>query len=254
MTRYALGLLVLLFCAPLAAQENRAWPERTFVTIDVPFELLTNDFSESVRFADSTRKTENVTFVTGYQSTRGAAFDLGVAFRATRKLGAGVTVSQFHHSSSASFSVAVPDPFVANQPLNLAGTVSGLHNGELGIHVQALYALALGKKTRLMMAGGPSIFTRKQDVVKGIEFTILPGFTSLALDHALITRASKTAVGFNVGTNVTWAFASHVALGSVIRYSRANVTLDPGSEASASRRIETRAGGLHLGGGIRLLF
>jgi hypothetical protein len=63
--RHASGFLVgctILAAAPLAAQENRAWPERTFVTIDVPFQPLNNAFSESLSFADTVRKTENVTF------------------------------------------------------------------------------------------------------------------------------------------------------------------------------------------------
>ena len=59
--RNVLGLLAgctLLLASPLAAQENRPWPERTFVTIDVPFQPLNNDFSESLRFADTVRNGE----------------------------------------------------------------------------------------------------------------------------------------------------------------------------------------------------
>src|SRR5438552_660566 len=199
MTRYRFGFLAvwLLFVAPLAAQENPAWPERTFVAIDVPVQLLKNDFSESLRFADTIRKTENVSFDARYPSTRGALFDLGAGVRVTRRLGVGLMVSQFQRSSSGSFSLTVPNPLVANQPLNLAGPVSGLNHSELGVHVQALYALPLGKSTRLMLFGGPSIFKTKLDVVRSLEFSILPGFTSLGLDRTLITRDKQTVAGFN---------------------------------------------------------
>src|SRR6266436_1791154 len=104
--RTVLGLLVgcaLLVPSPLAAQENRAWPERTFVTIDVPFQPLNNDFSESLSFADTVRKTENVTFVAGYASTRGALFDAGAGVRLANSLGVGVTASWFQRSRSGSF-------------------------------------------------------------------------------------------------------------------------------------------------------
>ena len=74
----------LLAAAPLAAQENRAWPERSFVTIDVPFQPLNNDFSETVSVADTLRRTENVAFVADYQSTRGALYK--VLHDARRKL------------------------------------------------------------------------------------------------------------------------------------------------------------------------
>jgi hypothetical protein len=171
--RHVSGFLVgctILAAAPLAAQENRAWPERTFVTIDVPFQPLNNAFSESLSFADTVRKTENVTFGAGYASTRGALFDTGAGVRLANNLGVGVTASWFQRSRSGSFDLMVPNPLVANKPLDLAGSVSGLNRAELGIHIQALYALALGKRARVMLEGGPSIFNTKQDLVRSIEF------------------------------------------------------------------------------------
>jgi hypothetical protein len=105
-----------------------------------------------------------------------------------------------------------------------------------------------------MLAGGPSIFNTKQDLVRSIEFDTLPGFTSLKFDQALITEGRRTAVGFNVGADITWALVSHLGVGTVTRYSRAKVTLDPGAQSRVSRAIEMHAGGLQIGGGIRLLF
>ena len=244
----------LVVAAPLAAQENQAWPERTFVTIDVPFQPLNNDFSESLSFADTVRKTENVTFVTGYASTRGALFDVGAGVRMANNLGLGVTASWFQRSSSGSFNLMVPNPLAANKPLDLAGSVTGLNRNELGIHIQALYALALGNRVRLMLAGGPSIFKTKQDLVRSLEFDILPGFTSLQLDQALVTQVNQTVVGFNVGADITWPLSSHLGVGTVTRYSRAKVTMDPGAESGVRRAIEMHAGGLQIGGGLRLLF
>src|SRR5829696_8436860 len=116
----------LLLAAPLAAQEDRAWPERTFLTIDAPFQPLNNGFSESLSFADTLRKSENVTFVADYESTRGVLFDVGAGVRLANTLGAGVTASWFQQSRSSSFELMVPNPLVANKPLDLTGSVSGL--------------------------------------------------------------------------------------------------------------------------------
>jgi hypothetical protein len=257
MKRTVCGVLVgcmLLAAAPLAAQENRVWPERAFVTIDVAFQLLNNDFAESLSFADTVRKSENVTFDASYESTRGALVDIGAGIRLANTIGVGVTTSWFRRSGSASFILNVPNPLVANRPLALTGPVSDLNRNELGIHVQALYAVALGKRARLMLGGGPSIFHTKQDLVRSIEFDTLPGFTSLELNQALIAEVAKTSVGFNVSADITWVLASHVGVGTVTRYSRAKMTLDPGAETAISRAIEGNAGGLHIGGAIRLLF
>src|SRR5205814_10062784 len=101
--RNVLGLLAVcsvLMPLPVGAQENRAWPERTFVTIDVPFQPLNNDFSESLSFADTLRKSESVTFVADYGSTRGALFDVGAGIRLANHVGVGLTSSWFQHSGS----------------------------------------------------------------------------------------------------------------------------------------------------------
>src|SRR5439155_5976740 len=106
------GLLAgctLLLASPLAAQENRVWPERTFVTIDVPFQPLNNDFSESLSFADTLRKSENVTFVADYESTRGALIDVVARVRLASQLGVGLTTSWFQHSGSGTFDLKVPN-------------------------------------------------------------------------------------------------------------------------------------------------
>jgi len=255
--RNVCGFLVccmLLVAAPLAAQENRAWPERAFVTIDVPFQLLNNDFSESLSFPDTVRRSETVTFDASYESTRGALADIGAGIRLANNVGVGVITSWFQRSGSGSFVLQVPNPLMANRQLALTGPVSELNRRELGIHLQALYAIALGKRAHIMLAGGPSIFNTKQDLVRSIEFDTLPGFTSLEFNQALITEVEKTRVGFNVSADITWPLASHFGVGTVTRYSRAKMTLDPGAETAISRAIEMRAGGLHIGGGIRLLF
>lgn len=249
-----LAACTLVVGAPLAAQENRAWSERVFVTIDLPFQALNNDFSESLTFADSVRRTENVNFLMRYPSARGALFDVGAGVRLTTNLGFGVTGSWSQRSSSGSFELALPNPLIANSPLELTSSIPDLNRSELGLHIQALYARPLGRNVRLMLSGGPSIFNTRQDVVRSIEVDILPGFRALSFDQALITEDEQTSWGFNVGADITWAFARHIGVGTVTRYSRASVTWKPPSESGVSRAIETHAGGLHLGGGVRLLF
>jgi hypothetical protein len=257
MTRNICVLLALCSCvaaAPVGAQENAAWPERAFVTIDVPFQALNNDFSDSLTVADSVRRSENVNFLMEYPSSQGVLFDLGAGVRLTSNLGIGITASWSERSSSGSFDLALPNPFFANSPLELAGSIPDLNRREMGFHFHALYAHSLGRRVRVMASGGPSIFNTRQDVVRGVEVDILPGFRALSFDQAMITRDEQTTLGFNVGADLTWAFARHFGIGTVTRYSRANITWKPVSESGISRSIRTQAGGLHIGAGVRLLF
>jgi len=253
-SRGLLAACVLLSAAPVHAQENRVWPERIFVTVDVPFQPLNNGFSESLSFPDTVRRTENVSFATDYGSTRGVLVDAGAGVRVARGFGAGVVVSWLHRSSAGTFDLRMPSPIAANSPLALSGSVPDLNRREVGVHLQALHALPLGSRARVLVAGGPSVFRLTQDLVRGVQFDVLPGFSALKFDQALTTTVERTVVGFNVGATVVWPFASHFAVGGVTRYSRVKATLDPGSQSNVSRAIEINAGGLHLGGGLQLLF
>jgi hypothetical protein len=245
---------MLLIPVPVTAQENRTWWERTFVTVDAAFQPLSNDFSESLSLPDTSRRTENVTFAAGYGSTRGVLFDAGAGVRLANNLGVGLTMSSFRRSGSASFDLLVPNPLAANRPLDLPGSVTGLTRNEVGLHIQALYAVPVSKNVRVMLGGGPSVFNTKQDLVRSVEFETLPGFTSLKFDQALVTTRKQNVLGVNLSADVTWSLASHLGVGIVTRYSRAKVTLDSGSESGVSRKIELHAGGLQIGGGIRVLF
>ena len=258
MIRQVSGALVgcaLLSAAPAFAQDGKAWPGRTFVSIDVPFQPLKNDFSESLSFTDSVVKTEKDAFNAGYASARGPLFDVGAGIRLAGDFGFGATGSWFRRSGDATFGLAVPNPSIVNKARQLSGTVTGLNRRESAVHLQALYAVGLGPKARVMLSGGPTVFNIEQDLVKSIEFDEGSGFSSIRLNQVIATKVSDTVVGFNVGADVVWPLASHFAVGSVTRYSRANFTLDPGaSTTGVSRAVKLHAGGLQIGAGIRLLF
>jgi len=245
---------VLLTATSVAAQENQLWPARMVVTVDVPFQLLDNDFSESLSFPDALRRTENVTFFAGYEAVRGPLIDVGAGIRVTGHFGVGATASWFTRSASGSFDLKIPTPLVANQPLALAGSTTGLTRNEVGVHIQALYALPLGHEAIVTLGGGPTIFTARQELIRSVEFDTLPGFTMLRLNDTLVTEVDTTAIGFNVSANVIWPLGSHFGVGAVTRYARATVTVDPGAETSVARAVTMQLGGLHIGGGIRLLF
>src|ERR671923_2956257 len=96
--------LLLLFASPLAAQEVE-WPERMYIAIDVPFQPLDNDFSETLSFADTVRTDENVNFVMRYPAARGAVFDAGAGFRVRGRMGGGIVASWAERSSAGSFAL-----------------------------------------------------------------------------------------------------------------------------------------------------
>jgi hypothetical protein len=163
-------------------------------------------------------------------------------------------VSVLRRSTDAAVTLNVPSLISGNAPLSLDGLVSDLERRDIGIHLQGLYAFGLGGSSRVTLSGGPSIFNLSQDLVRSIEFDTLPGLTTLKFDQAFVTHAAKTVLGFNVGADLTWNFATHMGVGTIARYSRADVTLDPGSASGVNRSVMLRAGGVHVGAGLRFGF
>jgi hypothetical protein len=239
--------------APAAAQDHAVWPERMFVSVNVPVQTLDNDVTESISVADALRRNENDAFVARYESVKGALADVATGVRFAKRIGVGVAVSWLQRTSASVVDLSIPNPLVAGRPLTLSAPVPDLDRKEIGIHIQALYALPLGRRTRVTASGGPSVFVVTQDLIESVEFERLPGFTGIQFADATVRADRETGVGFNAGADVTWTLTSHFGVGTLVRYSRATVTFNP-SSASSTRSIEVTAGGLHLGGGIRVLF
>jgi hypothetical protein len=249
-------VLVVLAAAwtAAAAQEHEVWPERLSIAVDVPFQPMNNGFSEVLVFPDTIRKTQAAQFTADYGSTRGALFDVGGAVRVSRRVGVGVTVSVLRRSADGAFTLTVPSLIAGNPPLSLNGSVADLERRDVGVHLQGLYAIGLGDSSRVTLSAGPSIFNTSQDLVRSIEFDTLPGLTTLRFDQAFVTHGAKTVVGFNLGADVTWNFATHIGVGTIARYSRAKVTLDPGSASGVDRSVALHGGGVHVGAGLRFRF
>jgi hypothetical protein len=75
-------------------------------------------------------------------------------------------------------------------------------------------------------------------------------FDAASFVSAVTTGTSGTALGFNVGADLTWRFGQHFGLGGLLRFSRASTTLSVGPD----NEVAAEAGGLHVESGLRLIF
>lgn len=247
-------ILVLLSAGSAHAQDHAGWPERAIVAVDGSYQVLAKDFSESVNITDAFVRSEQDRFSADYARRSDALANVGVGVRITGSFGVGVAGSWSKRSGQATFDLAVPSPLAANSPRTLSDTVDDLERREAAVHIDARYGIPLGSRARLIVSAGPTIFSVKQDLVKSIEFEEFFGFDAIDLTDVERTSITRTAVGFNVGADATVRLSSHFGLGVMARYARATVKMDPGSNSSIVRSIESRAGGLQVGGGVRVLF
>ena len=200
---------------------------------------------------DFTLFEEAGTFEANYEITTDAAFDVGFAYRAWKRLGLGIEVSRFKKAIPVSLNAEVPHPFFFSFPRQTTGQASGINRSELDLHLQAQYWRVVGNKLLVRGSIGPTIFNVGHDLVseiitqeRGNDFTEVD-----IVGHKTITN-NKRSLGFNVGLDISYFIVKQVGLALVVRYSRG--TSDVRFKGRSQPAIEL--GGTHLAGGIRVGF
>jgi len=236
-------LASLALATPAAAQ---SWPERVHVSVNGAFQAATSDFSDRFEFE---RHVETGSTDLDYPVQGGFIFDAGAGVRLWKNLGAGVAVSYFTRDGAASTTSSFPHPFFFEQPREVTGDAT-VTRTETAVHVQAVYLVNPGGRLRLVLSGGPSVFTVDQDLVTEVTITEAFPFDSATFASAQKTRGKGSAPAFNAGADVMWMLGRQFGVGGMIRFSRTSVDLD----APDGRTVTVDAGGVYAGGGIRLLF
>ena len=200
---------------------------------------------------DFTLFEETGTFEANYEITTDAAFDVGFAYRAWKRLGLGIEVSRFKKSIPVSLKAEVPHPFFFSFPRRTSKQADGINRSELDLHIQAQYWRVVGDKLLVRGAIGPTFFKVSHDLVseittqeRGEDFTEVD-----IVGHKTITSSNRS-LGFNVGLDITYFIQKQVGLALVVRYSRG--TSDVRFKGRSQPAIEL--GGTHLAGGIRVGF
>jgi hypothetical protein len=218
--------------------------DRVAVTLSAGYGVTSRSFSQNTTFE---LFSEDGTMTSSYTVRHAPLYEAGATARLWRNFGAGVAFSSARQNGPAQVVAQIPDPFQFNQFHQISGAPGVQHN-ETAVHAQAAFWFTAGKRLDVIVSGGPSFFSAQRDFVSDVTYEDTFPYNSPAYQAATLTRARKRATGVNLGAEGGWRFASHFAVAAVARYSRA--TADFGSVGGQSVEL----GGLHVGGGIRLLF
>ena len=192
---------------------------------------------------------EQATFEARQEIESGPFFDVSGGIRVWRNLVLGVGYSRFSDSGSAVVNARFPHPLVFDAFREVSATADGLDHSEQAIHVIATWMIPMTDKIELGVFGGPSFFTVEQAYVSDLAFSeVGPPYTEVAVDAPARAEASESAVGFNVGAEMTYLVTSRVGVNLFGRYTRATAKFE-GVEGG-----EIKAGGPQVGIGLRFRF
>ena len=173
-------------------------------------------------------------------------------------------VSRFRTQDDAAVTARLPHPLFFDQDpacgldgcdRTVSGTASSLTREEITIDLQATWILPIARHFDLSLFGGPTFFIVEQDLVTSVSNTETFPFDTTTFDAATAERQSQSGIGYNVGVDFTYFLqaagsGARVGLGTLVRFSRASI--DFTSEDGDTIAVE--AGGLYIGGGLRLRF
>ena len=144
----------------------------------------------------------------------------------------------------------MPHPFFFNQGRQVSGAIDTTRE-ELAVHVQVRALLPLkNRRMQAMVFGGPSFFDVKQDLVSDFEITETYPYDTATFSRGMTTTAKESKIGFNAGADVGYFFSRQVGVGATVQFAGATIDLD----APGGGTVEVKAGGLQVGGGLRLRF
>ena len=190
-------------------------------------------------------------------------YDLGATVRLWRGLHAGAAASLYDNTGPGNLTARVPHPLQFNKPRTSSGDITRTLRRELGQHVMfgwnisTVAAPRFGSTPRgldFTLFAGPSIFAAEQlfvtSLTLSLEDEVFP-FDELAFPAAQTTSVRDTVLGYNAGVDMTWRFNTNVGVGLLLRYSNGSKAFSP---AAGSQPVDVTVGGLHAGGGLRLMF
>ena len=184
-------------------------------------------------------------------------YDLGIAVRVWRALHAGMAVSVFDDTTgSGTVKARVPHPLQFNRPRTTTGEIPDATRREIGQHLMMGWNLRAAGGLDFTLFAGPSIFTTDQRFVKSLSLSldteVFP-FDELAFPKVVVNETLRENVmGYNAGVDMTWRFARNVGVGLLVRHSSGKKQFAP--TGTGSPPVEVTVGGLHAGGGLRLIF
>ena len=224
-----------------------AWEDNVFISVNFAYQgkeqSFTKAFSETVY-------DEVATYEGVHQSGAGGFFDISGGVRMWRNLAVGLGVTTFSTAGGAAVTGSVPHPLFFNQPRTAFLNRTDLEHKETGIHLQAVWVMPITDRIDLSFSGGPSFFSLDQGAITGIALAeVSAPFEVVDLIGATTSTISASAVGSNVGVDVTYMVTEQYGGGLFVRWAGASVDI---SDGGAPQSLDV--GGVQFGIGLRARF
>jgi hypothetical protein len=233
--------------------------ERVWIDVNVGSAWAAEDSFTMAVSVD--RAGEAADFGAHYHLPRSVSFEFGGGVMLTPIVGVGASVGGTVHEALADLSVRLPHPYFFNAFATAVGTTDiPMQRIERNLDLQVMLVALRTKHVRLRAFGGPSYFRIEQDSVTDILYHqiyfVHSPFNAAELTEYELERSHGSGWGFHAGADCSVFFTRVIGVGGFAKYGSGSIDLE-NTVAGAlghTAQVGVKAGGVHVGGGLRLKF
>ena len=230
--------IALLAAKTADAQVPAPATEKLYLNVNFGGQLASRSVAS---FASKTVYDEPATLTSSGDIAQSALFDVGVGYRVWGDVFVGIGVSRSSTTGDAAYTASVPDPAVYGRPKATTGTETGLGRTELAVNPNVAWVTALADKVDIAIGLGMAFINLKQELAA--DFTVPAGTQSVI---PVLAEQKGTAKGIYANVDLIYSIRPKLGVGGFVRYAGGKVDLDTVKDHNA--------GGMQVGGGIRLRF
>jgi len=232
--------------APAAAPARV--PDRFRLVLNASLWPTRTSFSDSRTF---TEYAEQTTIRTSYEAGTALGPDVALQVSLFRGLGLMVGYSYASRDVTGHVDVSRPHPLYLNRHRSASSEISGYGLTEGALHLDLAYARAAGHLDWALFAGA-TLFQVEADLLHSPTYDDSYPYDEMTIASTPPVTVKSSPTGFNVGGRLDYRFGSSRRFGAGVQvlYSTASATL----QAPGATEASFDAGGLSVGGGVRVYF
>ena len=245
--------------AMAATAEAQTTGDRIWIDVNVGSVWAAEDSFLMTATVD--RSQEQAEFAAHYHVPRNTSFDFGGGFMLTPIVGVGINVGGSAHEAQADLSARLPHPYFLEAFASAtAQTDIPMQRIERNLNVQLMLVALRTRHFCLRAFGGPSYFRVQQDSVTDLvyqQFYFLHSPINAAeLTEYEFERVEGSGWGFHAGADGSVFFTRIIGVGGFARSGRGSIDLENTVARALGQHtvVGVKAGGVQVGGGLRLKF
>ena len=248
MTKWLVVVCVVMSAGIADAQAQMIpWEDRGYLSVNFGIQPQSRDFTE-VSAPEINGDPANITVPHTIGS--GAFPDFAVGYRLYENLGVHAGYSYFSKTESPTLTAEIPHPVVGGINRTATASAGELSHSESAFHLHLLWMIPLSEEIEVAVLVGPSFYSIKQDFIETVGVVETSPFTSVSISSVEQIEQSESAVAFTAGLDGTYRLTPQFGIGAFFRYSGASADMP----LSGGGTVTVEAGGIQIGGGLRVRF